>query len=96
MFKEAMVTANARRGEKDKISPEKLNNMPGAGLPASTRNKVDLKELVREENVVNGRKAASGDKNPAARKENGVKKKNKSQNPDDAFLAAPPKKRKGK
>ncbi len=96
MFKEAMATANARRGEKDKISPERLNNMPGVGLPASTRNKVNLKELVREEDAVNGRKAASGDKNPAPGKENGVKKKNKSQNPDDAFLAAPPKKRKGK
>jgi hypothetical protein len=81
-FDAAMKKANAVRDKEDRITPEKLQKMPGVGLPSPKRNKIDLKELTREEKESKNKKDA-----PKKRPEKSL---------NDAFIAEPPKKGKGK
>ena len=84
-FKKAQDKANAQRKDNDKIYADYLEKKIGVGKPAAKRNKVDLKELTREENALKNKKDVP-------------KKKRPEMSLNDAFIAEPPKKgnRKGK
>lgn len=96
-FKEAQTKANAQRDVHNQITPERLKNLPGVGLPAPMRTKVNLDDLAREEKAATNKKDASGNKRPAQKRaEEAPKKKRPAQDLNDAFIAGPPKKGKGK
>ena len=78
VFEDFANRGNKERGKDDKISRERLENLPGVGKRAATKNKSNINNLILEENAENPKQEKKGKKKTITNKEEEAPKRGKN------------------